>query len=121
MEGGQGPPRSTAESASAVVTKDQAEARARESKSAYSRLMNQMEEAREAQGAFFIAFGNKTPESDDRALLLIRPGRDEKNNGTGWAVITQDGPQISYIQTRDQRMEDLILDLSKGKRFSKVT
>ncbi|MBI3283179.1 hypothetical protein HYZ70_03850 [Candidatus Curtissbacteria bacterium] len=129
MIGGEPPPGPPSPEARApeVVTRQQAEAKAKEAKVVYSRLMDQMEQARATQGDFFLGFGNKTPQSDDRALLLISPGNGGpgRERDKGYVVITGDGPMIMTVvhfggQRLAEEFEEFIEDLSSG-RFTNVT
>lgn len=88
-----------------IVTKVQAEAKAKEAEGAFSALMDQMEASRETQGDYFVKLGTKQENPDNRALLLIEaiPGSSPGQ----FVVITRDGPKkISNVYASDRDITD---------------
>ncbi len=77
------------------VTKEQADAKAKEATAAWSSLMDAMESSKETQGDYFLKIGTKTPEEDTRALILRQyfeqPAIDFDSAKKIFVVVTANG------------------------------
>jgi len=91
-----------------VVTRQEAEAKNKEKEIECSTLMDQIEASREQQGDWFIKFGKKEEGGiDNRALVFIKPGIDNRTGVDRMVALTKDGLKEVYTDGKESVEEDL--------------